>query len=669
MATIENESELHNMSYLNARVHSIIAQNGPLGITNVPSSSTSAKPGDNLQTYLRVRKSQNCETLFKIENDTTLLCKLPKAIQNNRYNDPDNVITKLYKFSRVFGPEASQSQIFIDVVQNRMVDFINGVNCTLLTYGASGSGKTFTIVGNSNEPGIIPRSLEFLFRALPDLRHLPSIKPTPHGSILRLSKSESSNANSITNKLLSELQDINNHRVVYSAMQKELQDEAFPMVDENISDIHLSVWISFAEIYNEYVYDLLVPAMKRTEVRKKLRLVYLKNNAYIKNLTYVNVSSASDAYCVLQYGLQNLNYASTSINDHSSRSHSIFTIRLAQASNTKEGISVSAFNFCDLAGSERMKKTNNIGDRLKESNSINTSLMVLGRCISAIRDTQKLNNSHMIPFRDSKFTQLFQNALSGKETIFMIVNINPISNMFDESMHVLNFSAIAKDVTVDEQQLIERPKNKLPNEECQIDISVDDLKIQYAFLCEQIEQEKIDYEEEREYIIQKYKELIQNANTFWESKCQNLQARIVENKRIALDLVDINMQKNNKKRKKISVIIIDSSSDEEADMDELSKKRVNVNANKFKDLKKEMYLLKNRFEVNEVLLQNILKKNQSIQKSIDQSEAIYNDLRCEYHEELEELNLKILKQEETIATLNNYIESYNDKKLEEAIDI
>ncbi|KAK4871724.1 hypothetical protein RN001_015848 [Aquatica leii] len=640
MATSLNyeDSEQMNTSYLNARLASIVAQNGPnhavLDITNIV-SSTCIQPTSNLQTYLRLRKSKS-QSLFTIKDDNTLLCKPPQALLNNV---SDNIPTKVYTFSKIFGPETSQSQMFVDVVQNRMVDFINGANCTLLTYGASGAGKTYTMVGNSNEPGIIPRSLEFLFRTLPNLAQLPSIKPTPTGKILRLSNSDSSNEYLITNNLLSHLQDINNHREIYSAMQRKLQNELYPIVDENISDIHLSVWISFAEIYNEHVYDLLVPALRRGQARKKLRLGYGNNKAYVKDLTYVNISSASDCYCILQYALQNLKYAATTINHHSSRSHSIYTILLAQASDTKDGISVSTFNFCDLAGSERLKKTNNVGDRLKESNSINTSLMVLGRCISAIRDMHTSNITRAIPFRESKLTQLLQNALSGKETIFMVVNINPILNVFDESMHVLNFSAIAKEVTLEKQEFIKRHKNQPPNEAN----NLEDLKMQCALLCKQTEKEEADYQEEREYVIKEYKKMIENTNTFWMSKCEELVVRIAESKRYSSDFTD----------DEVSVVVIDSCSDEEAHVDadinvtESSKKRnysvsgidsypdeqagiqgmYGKNRKKKLELQDDVNLLKNQYDINQISLENTRAAIQNKKELIKQNEAKSVDLQ------------------------------------------
>lgn len=238
-------------------------------------------------------------------------------------------------------------------------------------------------------------------------------------------------------------------------MQLRLSGESVAVVefDKNAS---FGVFVSFAEIYNEYIYDLLT--QQSTVHREKLNLGNNNGITYIKNLTMVPVSSGLQAFQILQYGLRNLNYAATRINDHSSRSHCVFTIKLVQASTLQEGYNVSYFNFCDLAGSERVKKTLNVGDRLKESNNINTSLLVLSRCITAVRDSQKYKDKRLIPFRESKLTQLFKRALSGLEDISMIVNINPSRDMFDESHHVLNFSAIAKDIIIEQPQIVKLKK-------------------------------------------------------------------------------------------------------------------------------------------------------------------------------------------------------------------
>ncbi|KAK4876291.1 hypothetical protein RN001_012713 [Aquatica leii] len=185
------------------------------------------------------------------------------------------------------------------------------------------------------------------------------------------------------------------------------------------------------------------------------------------------------------------------------------------------------------AGSERIKKTQNAEDRLKESNSINKSLLVLGRCIKLIRGNQKLKTRKVIPFRDSKLTQLFQKALLGYESVWMIVNINTCREMFDETQHVLQFSAIAKDVTV-EQQMLKACRTKRVSEllETQIDIAtygdklnVKELQEQFALLSDQLKQQRLDNEEDREHVIMSYKAILEDTNKYWEKKSTNYNVR------------------------------------------------------------------------------------------------------------------------------------------------
>ena len=105
-----------------------------------------------------------------------------------------------------------------------------------------------------------------------------------------------------------------------------------------------------------------------------------------------------------------------------------------------------------------MKKTLNAGDRLKEAQNINTSLLVLGRCLKSIYETQALKPKQNLvgPFRESKLTRLFQKALSGNENIALIVNVNPVPNLYVETQNVLNFSAIAKKIVIEPKKSLRR---------------------------------------------------------------------------------------------------------------------------------------------------------------------------------------------------------------------
>ncbi|XP_063911405.1 kinesin-like protein subito isoform X2 [Zophobas morio] len=516
---------LRNCSYLQARDPSILSYNRPqlsevkTNLADEFGETSKQQPQKDeartINVYLRIKNGYNFEGLYEIE-DNTLVSKIPQGSNFLRNaKDGDSMIRK-YSFTKIFSQETDQREIFNYIVKPKILDFINGQNSTLMTYGASGS-----VIGTDRDPGIVPRSLEYLFRTLPQLSRKPIAKPSPTGDDVTLlneaaCKCEKQLCRSLLNASSSSL-DRTHHIKIYQTMQQRLSTEpvAELEVDENVA---IGVWVSFAEIYNEHVYDLLQLDPPRGQQRPKLRLGMAKGHAYIKGLTHVSVTSGEEAYQILQYGIHNLNYAPTQVNSHSSRSHSIFTIKLVQVSKSDGGSYVSCFNFCDLAGSERSKKTHNIGDRLKESNNINSSLLVLGRCISAVRNMQKQNDNKLVPFRESKLTQLFQRALNGTEDISMIVNISASRDMFDETQHVLNFAAIARDIIIEQKpEPIFKKKNRFSQlvEQSLDDTfsahSREDLKNTIRHLTDELETQKSEYETEYQAHIQMIREKYEQA--------------------------------------------------------------------------------------------------------------------------------------------------------------
>ena len=128
------------------------------------------------------------------------------------------------------------------------------------------------------------------------------------------------------------------------------------------------------------------------------------------------VKTADDAVRVLLFGKENLHFAATKLNHNSSRSHCVFTIKIIRTNDCEDPTeaAVNMMSFCDLAGMERTTKTQSRGDRLKEAGNINTSLLILGRCIDAMRfNQQNPINKMIIPFRESKLTRILQTFLSG----------------------------------------------------------------------------------------------------------------------------------------------------------------------------------------------------------------------------------------------------------------
>ena len=152
---------------------------------------------------------------------------------------------------------------------------------------------------------------------------------------------------------------------------------------------------------------------------------------------------------VLQFGLRRVRYSETGINANSSRSHTIFTMTVI--SSESFNFTYSTYKFCDLAGAERVKKTKNTGDRLKEAQIINSSLLVLGRCLDTVHNNQKIKKQkEIVPVRESKLTLLLQSSLLGKERFVMFVNLLPNIEFYEENLNVLNFAATAK-------KIIQRP--------------------------------------------------------------------------------------------------------------------------------------------------------------------------------------------------------------------
>ena len=176
------------------------------------------------------------------------------------------------------------------------------------------------------------------------------------------------------------------------------------------ADKKFLVRISFLEIYNEDIRDLLV---NTKNIKSGLELKeHPESGVYVKDLATFVVKNVQEMDKLMDVGNKNRSVGSTLMNANSSRSHSIFTITIESSERRDDGedhFVVGKLNLVDLAGSERQSKTGATGDRLKEATKINLSLSALGNCISALVDGR---SSH-IPYRDSKLTLLLQDSLGG----------------------------------------------------------------------------------------------------------------------------------------------------------------------------------------------------------------------------------------------------------------
>uniref|UniRef100_A0A673SUZ1 Kinesin-like protein n=1 Tax=Suricata suricatta TaxID=37032 RepID=A0A673SUZ1_SURSU len=423
------------------------------------------------------KEDQDC---VRIENVETLILQAPKDSFAQKSSERGiGQATHRFTFSQIFGPEVGQASFFNLTVKEMVKDVLKGQNWLIYTYGVTNSGKTHTIQGTIKDGGILPRSLALIFNSLQGQLHAtPDLKPVFSNEVIwldskQIRQEEIKKLALLNGGLQEEELSTSLKRSVYiegrtgtsssfdsgiaglsstshmtSSSQLDEMSHRWAQPDTAPvsvpADIRFSIWISFFEIYNELLYDLLEPPSQQRK-RQTLRLCEDQNgNPYVKDLNWVHVQDAEEAWKLLKVGRKNQSFASTHLNQNSSRSHSIFSIRILHLQGEGDIIpKISELSLCDLAGSERCKDQKS-GERLKEAGNINTSLHTLGRCIAALRQNQQnRSKQNLVPFRDSKLTRVFQGFFTGRGRSCMIVNVNPCASTYDETLHVAKFSAIA----------------------------------------------------------------------------------------------------------------------------------------------------------------------------------------------------------------------------------
>ncbi|ORX52039.1 kinesin-domain-containing protein [Hesseltinella vesiculosa] len=326
-----------------------------------------------------------------------------------------------YRFTKIFTDRYRQQPFFASTTLPLIKDVLSGENALVFAYGVTNSGKTHSIMGHPSDPGILPRTLDVVFNSIQDF--IGDSKATDPWQ---------------------------------SAHIPIDRDTTAVQIDQGFE---YNIWVSYAEIYTERIYDLLVPP-DRHQKRKPLSLKYefRSGHKYISGLKEVKVQSIEEAYTLLLQGQRHRAVYSTLMNHASSRSHSIFTIRIVRLPIVENDYviddpsfaMVSKMTIVDLAGSERYRNTFNTGIRLKEAGNVNKSLMVLGQCMETLRLNQLKaslgKRPAIVPFRHSKLTELFKSSFEGDGKAVMIVNVNSFDTGFDENSHVMKFAAVAKDV-------------------------------------------------------------------------------------------------------------------------------------------------------------------------------------------------------------------------------
>ena len=378
-------------------------------IIDPPSSNS------NLKVFIRVRpplpreKDKNLPfnpiTYIESDNQTISLIEYiggpldESAKLEELITHPNNFIYHRYKFDYIFDMDATQEKVYNIAANPSLKSIIDGYNSTIIAYGQTGSGKTYTMEGFTFDPksinkGLIPRVIEKIFKILENTKNIKNI--------------------------------------------------------DEISDF--SVKISYLQIYNESIDDLLKPNNKNLNIREDN-----KKGLYVENLSEWIVKKPKDLYELLEKGEQFRAKSNTKMNDLSSRSHAIFTINIEQLKiyNDKKQYKFSKLNMVDLAGSERIKISGVKGKQLEESKKINKSLSALGNVINCLTD----NKSKHIPYRDSKLTRILENSLCGDCITSMIAMISPYIGNYNESISTLNFAKRAKNIKVSAKMNIKEEIN------------------------------------------------------------------------------------------------------------------------------------------------------------------------------------------------------------------
>ena len=319
------------------------------------------------------------------------------ATNNIRINLPDNTISVFiprnqkegiinnqkeqwsFHFDKILH-NVPQEEVFEYTMNDIIKSSVQGYNGTIFAYGQTGSGKTFTISGSPNN---------FTYRGI-----IPR-------AITRL-------FNEISNK---------------------------PEFDFNIQ-------ISYLEIYNEIMFDLLPENGSFIGERANIEFQEdNKGNVIVKGLSKHKVTNEEECFNLLFEGESNRTISEHKLNQGSSRSHCLFMIQLEMKSKIEstEKIMVSKLNFVDLAGSERVKKTGSTGVTLKEATYINRSLTFLEQVVVALTEKKGRANDH-VPYRQSKLTHILKDSIGGNCKTVMLATIWPEPQFLQETLSTLNFA-------------------------------------------------------------------------------------------------------------------------------------------------------------------------------------------------------------------------------------
>ncbi|KAL9676425.1 hypothetical protein QQ045_004639 [Rhodiola kirilowii] len=354
----------------------------------------SKEKGVNVQVLLRCRPFSEEE----------LRTNAPQVVTCNDYqrevavsqNIAGKQIDRIFTFDKVFGPSAKQKDLYDQAVVPIVNEVLEGFNCTIFAYGQTGTGKTFTMEGDCKRAKCGPNG---------EL-------PPGAGVIPRAVK------------------------------------QIFDMLESQNAEY--SVKVTFLELYNEEITDLLAPEelskfVSEDKQKKQLPLMEDgKGGVLVRGLEEEIVTNANEIFTLLERGSAKRRTAETLLNKQSSRSHSLFSITIHIKESTPEGeelIKCGKLNLVDLAGSENISRSGAREGRAREAGEINKSLLTLGRVINAL-----VEHLGHVPYRDSKLTRLLRDSLGGRTKTCIIATVSPAVLCLEETLSTLDYAHRAKNI-------------------------------------------------------------------------------------------------------------------------------------------------------------------------------------------------------------------------------
>ncbi|QCD88294.1 kinesin family member 11 [Vigna unguiculata] len=345
--------------------------------------------GVNVQVLVRCRPLSEDEA--RLNTPIVISCNEGRREVSAVQNIANKQIDRTFAFDKVFGPNSKQSELFEQAVSPIVNEVLEGYNCTIFAYGQTGTGKTYTMEGGARK-----KNGEF---------------PSDAGVIPRAVK------------------------------------QIFDILESQIAEYSMKV--TFLELYNEEITDLLAPeeTLKFVDDKSKKPIALMedgKGGVFVRGLEEEVVCTANEIYKILEKGSAKRRTAETLLNKQSSRSHSIFSITIHIKECTPEGeemIKCGKLNLVDLAGSENISRSGAREGRAREAGEINKSLLTLGRVINAL-----VEHSGHVPYRDSKLTRLLRDSLGGKTKTCIVATISPSIHCLDETLSTLDYAHRAKNI-------------------------------------------------------------------------------------------------------------------------------------------------------------------------------------------------------------------------------